>query len=53
MPQVSIIHGKCAAGSVYGAINTDMLIGTKDSISWITTERGYIDAVIEPAHTRL
>ncbi|MFQ6397633.1 hypothetical protein ACLMAJ_29835 [Nocardia sp. KC 131] len=36
-----------------GAINTDILIGTKDSTSWITAEHGYIDGAIEPAHTRL
>ncbi|MFD3510174.1 acyl-CoA carboxylase subunit beta [Nocardia sp. NPDC058666] len=36
VPQVSIILGKCAAGSVYGPINTDVLIGTKDSYMFVT-----------------
>ncbi|MFC4127694.1 acyl-CoA carboxylase subunit beta [Nocardia rhizosphaerae] len=36
VPQVSIILGKCAAGSVYGPINTDVLIGTTDSYMFVT-----------------
>lgn len=36
VPQVSIILGKCAAGSVYGPINTDVLIGTEDSYMFVT-----------------
>ncbi len=36
VPQVSIVLGKCAAGSVYGPINTDVLIGTKDSYMFVT-----------------
>lgn len=36
VPQVSITLGKCAAGSVYGPINTDVLIGTKDSYMFVT-----------------
>ncbi|GAA5063602.1 acyl-CoA carboxylase subunit beta [Nocardia callitridis] len=36
VPQVSIILGKCAAGSVYGPINTDVLIGTKESFMFVT-----------------
>ncbi|BCK55855.1 propionyl-CoA carboxylase subunit beta [Nocardia wallacei] len=36
VPQVSIILGKCAAGSVYGPINTDVLIGTEQSYMFVT-----------------
>ncbi|MFD3705329.1 acyl-CoA carboxylase subunit beta [Nocardia sp. NPDC058658] len=36
VPQVSILLGKCAAGSVYGPINTDVLIGTKDTYMFVT-----------------
>lgn len=36
VPQVSIMLGKCAAGSVYGPINTDVLVGTKDTYMFVT-----------------
>ncbi|GAA5049613.1 acyl-CoA carboxylase subunit beta [Nocardia callitridis] len=36
VPQVSIMLGKCAAGSVYGPVNTDVLIATDKSYMFVT-----------------
>ncbi|MGN2639689.1 acyl-CoA carboxylase subunit beta [Nocardia takedensis] len=36
VPQVSIMLGKCAAGSVYGPINTDVIIATESSYMFVT-----------------
>jgi acetyl-CoA carboxylase carboxyltransferase component len=36
VPQVSIMLGKCAAGSVYAPVNTDILIATENSYMFVT-----------------
>ncbi|RMI32596.1 acyl-CoA carboxylase subunit beta [Nocardia stercoris] len=36
VPQVSIMLGKCAAGAVYGPINTDFLIATPNASMYVT-----------------
>ncbi|MBB5911360.1 acetyl-CoA carboxylase carboxyltransferase component [Nocardia transvalensis] len=36
VPQVSIMLGKCAAGSVYGPVNTDVLVATESSYMFVT-----------------
>ncbi|WP_054813894.1 acyl-CoA carboxylase subunit beta [Nocardia arizonensis] len=36
VPQVSIMLGRCAAGSVYGPINTDVIIATENSYMFVT-----------------
>ncbi|MGY1897559.1 acyl-CoA carboxylase subunit beta [Nocardia gipuzkoensis] len=36
VPQVSIMLGKCAAGSVYAPVNTDILIATEKSYMFVT-----------------
>ncbi|UFS98608.1 acyl-CoA carboxylase subunit beta [Nocardia huaxiensis] len=36
VPRISIMLGKCAAGSVYAPINTDVLVATKDSYMFVT-----------------
>ncbi|MFF2083204.1 acyl-CoA carboxylase subunit beta [Nocardia sp. NPDC058176] len=36
VPQVSIMLGKCAAGSVYAPVNTDVLIATEQSYMFVT-----------------
>ncbi|MGW4633852.1 acyl-CoA carboxylase subunit beta [Nocardia sp. NPDC004415] len=36
VPQVSIMLGKCAAGAVYGPINTDVLVGTQNAYMFVT-----------------
>ncbi len=36
VPQVSMILGKCAGGAVYGPINTDVLVSTKDAYMFVT-----------------
>ncbi|MBF6454881.1 acyl-CoA carboxylase subunit beta [Nocardia cyriacigeorgica] len=36
VPQVSIMLGKCAAGSVYAPVNTDVLIATEKSYMFVT-----------------
>ncbi|MGW4718465.1 acyl-CoA carboxylase subunit beta [Nocardia sp. NPDC004260] len=36
VPQVSIMLGKCAAGSVYGPVNTDVLVATENSYMFVT-----------------
>jgi acetyl-CoA carboxylase carboxyltransferase component len=36
VPRISIMLGKCAAGAVYGPINTDVLVATKDSYMFVT-----------------
>ncbi|WP_028478006.1 acyl-CoA carboxylase subunit beta [Nocardia sp. CNY236] len=36
VPQVSIMLGKCAAGSVYAPVNTDVLIATDASYMFVT-----------------
>lgn len=36
VPQVSIMLGKCAAGSVYGPVNTDILVATEKSYMFVT-----------------
>lgn len=36
VPMVAIMLGKCAAGSVYGPINMDVLVATTDSYMFVT-----------------
>jgi acetyl-CoA carboxylase carboxyltransferase component len=36
VPQISIMLGKCAGGAVYGPINTDVLVATKDAYMFVT-----------------
>lgn len=36
VPQVSVMLGKCAGGAVYGPINTDVLVATKDAYMFVT-----------------
>ncbi|NUS42779.1 MAG: acyl-CoA carboxylase subunit beta [Mycobacteriaceae bacterium] len=36
VPRISVMLGKCAAGAVYGPINTDVLVATKDSYMFVT-----------------
>ncbi|GGF33768.1 propionyl-CoA carboxylase subunit beta [Williamsia phyllosphaerae] len=36
VPQVSLMLGKCAAGAVYGPINTDVLIATERAYMFVT-----------------
>ncbi|MGW5310676.1 acyl-CoA carboxylase subunit beta [Nocardia thailandica] len=36
VPQVSIMLGKCAAGSVYAPVNTDVLVATEKSYMFVT-----------------
>ncbi|RJO73435.1 acyl-CoA carboxylase subunit beta [Nocardia panacis] len=36
VPQVAIMFGKCAAGSVYGPVNMDVLVATKKSYMFVT-----------------
>ncbi|NEW58352.1 acyl-CoA carboxylase subunit beta [Nocardia cyriacigeorgica] len=36
VPQVSIMLGKCAAGAVYGPINTDVLVATEKAHMFVT-----------------
>ncbi|MEV0060951.1 acyl-CoA carboxylase subunit beta [Nocardia sp. NPDC050718] len=36
VPQVSIMLGKCAAGAVYGPVNTDVLVATENSYMFVT-----------------
>ncbi|MEU0543867.1 acyl-CoA carboxylase subunit beta [Nocardia sp. NPDC005978] len=36
VPTVAVMFGKCAAGSVYGPINMDVLVATEDSYMFVT-----------------
>lgn len=36
VPMVAVMLGKCAAGSVYGPINMDVLVATKNSYMFVT-----------------
>ncbi|WP_067824518.1 acyl-CoA carboxylase subunit beta [Nocardia inohanensis] len=36
VPMVAVMLGKCAAGSVYGPINMDVLVATEDSYMFVT-----------------